>query len=465
MAIAMPDSLYQKQLHELDSVQQQTKKEYTRLKNEYDSVDQHIGSSIAKIQRTTDSLGNLNLPTGTYTKKLDSLKLVKESKLDSIKSKTQALKEQSAKKIQNLKLRPNVNQEVQHFTQALNKLDVSLPNTDLNFPTIPSLGNMPTVSMPGVNVPSISNLSTPGINTSLPQGVGEVKVPEVGGELKQVGNQVKEVTDKIKDPPAKEEVIAKAEEKITESGPVKDVTEKMGVPKDVPLSGQPTKEELQEQVKKQAIDHFAGKEKQVQAAMGQLSKLKQKHSNVQSIKDLPKKAPNPMKEKYFVERLVPGIAFQFLLRNEWLADFNPYVGYRLNGRITAGMGWNQRWGFTKENGFNHNAKIYGPRVYGECMVLKGVSVRLELETMYTRTPPILKQLPNYDESHREWVPGIFAGMKKDYKIAKRLKGTIIVLYNLYNPDYKSPYGDRLMSRFGLEYSFKKKRKESVSSAD
>jgi hypothetical protein len=351
----------------------------------------------------------------------------------------------------------------------LNKLDVTLPNSDINFPEMPALAKK--LSLPGVNMPSFKNLSIPEINASLPQlGIDQIKTPEAVGEIKelsgqlgsigQVGNEIKEVTEKLKDPEAKEELLAKAEEKATELAPVKDVSEKVGMPKEF-TDGQLSKEELQEEAKKQAIDHFAGKEQQVQAAMSQMSKLKQKHSSVQSLKDIPKKVPNPMKGKPFIERVVPGIAFQFLFKEAWLADFNPYAGYRFNGRITAGIGWNQRWGFTKEDGFNSQVRIYGPRIYGECLAFRGVSARLELETMYTATPPIIKPQPSYDASHREWVPGVFAGLKKDYTIYKRLKGTVFVLYNLYNPDYKSPYGDRLMTRVGLEYAMKKKKKKSA----
>lgn len=478
IGVAMPDSLYQKQLLELDSVQQSTKREITKLKNEYDSIGKQFENPIAKLQHKRDSLGRLNLPTGSYTKKIDSLSLLRDGHLAGIKNKTEMLKEKSTKKINSLKLPPEISREAQQYTQGLNKLDVTLPKTDLNFPSMPSLASMSKLSLPGVSIPSVLNLSTPGIDASLPQGaslpqdLGEIKTPEVGGELKEltdgvgevgkVGDEIEDAKDKLKDPETRKEALAKAEEKATELAPVKDVTEKLDVPKDLPIAdGQLSQEELKEQAKKQAIDHFAGKETQVQEAINKMSKLKQKYSSVQSLKDIPKKVPNPMKGKPFIERLVPGIAFQFLFKDAWLADFNPYTGYRINGRLTAGVGWNQRWGFTKEDGFNSQARIYGPRIYGECLAFRGVSARLELETMYTRTPPILKQQPNYNESHREWVPGIFAGLKKDYTIYKRLKGTAFVLFNLYNPDYKSPYGDRLMTRFGLEYSFKMKKKEST----
>lgn len=50
-----------------------------------------------------------------------------------------------------------------------------------------------------------------------------------------------------------------------------------------------------------------------------------------------------MKEKPLIERIVPGIALQVQKKgDDLMVDFNAYAGYRFTGRITAGLGWNQR---------------------------------------------------------------------------------------------------------------------------
>ena len=170
---------------------------------------------------------------------------------------------------------------------------------------------------------------------------------------------------------------------------------------------------------------------------------------------MPKKVPNPMKEKTFVERLVPGMTFQILKKDNFLLDVAPYLGYRFTGRLTIGAGWNQRISFNSEK-TSTQTNVYGPRVYGDYNVFKGFSGRLELETMNAFVPQDLKIT---DNGQREWVPAILLGIKQQYTIYKTLKGTALVLYNFYNPDYKSPYGDRLNVRFGLEYAFKKKKKD------
>jgi len=43
-------------------------------------------------------------------------------------------------------------------------------------------------------------------------------------------------------------------------------------------------------------------------------------------------------------------------------------------------------------------------------------------------------------------------------VYKNIMGNTEVLYNLYDKDGMSPYGDRLAMRFGLEFPMKKKVK-------
>jgi hypothetical protein len=64
-----------------------------------------------------------------------------------------------------------------------------------------------------------------------------------------------------------------------------------------------------------------------------------------------------------------------------------------------------------------------------------------------------------DPDGREWVWGVFAGIKKTYKITKHIKGTASVMTRLFNPDRKSPYADVLNVRFGLEFPMKKKSRK------
>jgi hypothetical protein len=155
--------------------------------------------------------------------------------------------------------------------------------------------------------------------------------------------------------------------------------------------------------------------------------------------------------------MVPGIGMQIQKKgDDLLVDFNPYVGYRFTGRITAGPGWNQRLAYnTDQRGFNREARIFGPRIFGEFKLGKGFSPRAEIEVMNTKIPPST-YTPATDPRNRQWVWGAFIGIKKEYKFFKHVKGTASIMTRLYNPHHKSPYADVLNMRFGFEFPMKKK---------
>jgi hypothetical protein len=220
------------------------------------------------------------------------------------------------------------------------------------------------------------------------------------------------------------------------------------------------KQQATDLAKKEAINHFAGKEEQLKAAMNTMSKYKQKYSSVKSIKDLPKRPPNAMKGKPFVERLVPGMFLQFQLKKFWLLDVNPYVGYRISGRFTSGIGWNQRFAYDKKvHSWAPGSRIFGPRAFMDVKLGKGFIAHLEQEVMNTYVPPIFKTQPQ-ESGKREWVWSTMLGIKKQYRIYENLNGTVLIQYNLFNPLYKAPYLDRLNSRMGFEYTLRKKKKQA-----
>jgi hypothetical protein len=51
--------------------------------------------------------------------------------------------------------------------------------------------------------------------------------------------------------------------------------------------------------------------RRLSAVMEKISKLKNKHYSVKSAADILNKRKNEMRDKPFVERLVPGVALQF----------------------------------------------------------------------------------------------------------------------------------------------------------
>jgi hypothetical protein len=208
-------------------------------------------------------------------------------------------------------------------------------------------------------------------------------------------------------------------------------------------------------------NHFAGQEQVLQKAMDDMSKLKSKYTELNSLKDIPKRKPNEMRGKPFIERIVPGITLQVQKNKDVLIDYNPYLGYRFYGKFTAGAGWNERFNVGKHFYFSLKDRIYGPRVFADYKIGKGFSVRTDIEKMNTFIPSVSGTGLNGDPDHRAWVWSAFVGIKKEYKFWGSVRGNAQFLYNLYDDHHNSPYGDRVVVRMGFEFPLKKKTKPSA----
>lgn len=201
----------------------------------------------------------------------------------------------------------------------------------------------------------------------------------------------------------------------------------------------------------QAKDHFAGKEAVLNEAMEKMSKLKSRYSEVKSLADLPKRLPNAMKGKPFIERIIPGITLQFQKATHFMVDVNPSFTYRISGRVSAGAGWNERFSFPKWNALEPFDRIYGPRAFAGFTLKKGFSVKAEGEKMNTFVPTFMGS----SDGSRMWVWSVFVGLKKDYQFIGRVRGNAQILYNIYDDHDNSPYVDRLNVRMGFEFPMKK----------
>jgi RHS repeat-associated protein len=120
-------------------------------------------------------------------------------------------------------------------------------------------------------------------------------------------------------------------------------------------------------------------------------------------------------------------------------------------------GWNERIGFYHYTHLIHKDRIFGPRTFAEFNFRKGFALRGEVETMNTFVPPLIATSVAVDPTNRQWVWGVFGGIKKEYKLSKTLRGNIQMMYNFHDRFFKtSPYADRLNVRMGFEFLMKKK---------
>jgi hypothetical protein len=348
-----------------------------------------------------------------------------------------------------LDLPNDLKEQAASFTSAMDRLDISAP--DLVLPGLTGGDTNLSAALPDLTY-SVDGQSFPDIN--LPEtGLGDVIQ-----EVSQYTSQLSEL------PTSLDEASSLAESQVKNLSQVSDVAGQLGEARDLTEmtgslpSQEEIKKELVQETQKQAINHFQGREQQLQSAMETLAKYKKKYSSLQGLDQIPKRKPNEMRGKPLIERLLPGITLQVHRKDAWMTDFNPYVGYRFNTRLTLGAGWNQRIAYDPDrNEFDPDLRIYGPRLFGDFMIGQGFSARVEPEYINTWVPPQFSS-GNSDAQGREWVFTTMAGIKKEYRFIQNVKGTMLLLYNLYDPHYRSPYGDKLMVRFGFEFPKGKKRK-------
>ena len=442
----------------IDSIQFLFYTKVDSLKEVYRGKLGVINAGEDAMRSKIDSLQSIQQPVAKYLGKLDSINWKRGEATVALNDNVERLKSRALEKLG--KIPPT--SELGRITSLATKNieEFKLPVKDFNLPSLKVPGN------------SLNGLDA--INSSIDSPIG--KIGEIGGlidisaplgDVSKLTEQVSglaKITDQVGEVSKDVQNIAKGdlgEVKALPNAIETRAAEVTGLDQLKQVQNpEAVKQQALEQAQQAAVDHFAGKEQQLQQAMQQMSKLKQKYSSLNSLSEIPKLVRNQMAGKPFVERLIPGIGFQILKNgDDFMVDFNPYAGYRLTGRLTTGLGWNQRFAYnTVRNSLNSAARIFGPRAYLEFKLGKGFFPRSEFEIMNTFVPPFVRQLSS-DAKEREWVPGIFLGMKKEFRFFKKVNGTSMIMTRLYNPDHKSPYSEVVNVRFGFEFPLKKRSKK------
>jgi len=404
-----------------------------------------------------DSLGQASLPTDRAIHKLDSCQqkvFTLESKLN---NELQDLEMRTRNKLKVDNLPPEMSSKL----SALQSSIVDLPSNSRLVAASKPVASLKQLSH--TDIPEIPIQSAAGIKVEEPSTLLSVNsIPHspalaqnmIPDELKELNNasQLQKVNSSSVD-----EIVSS---RVSELKEVQEIQGAAQIPQSDALKSQDAlKAEITKRIKTSAIDHFSGKQEKLRTAVDNISKYKLKYKKVSSIKDLPSRPPNTQKEMPVINRLVPGTALQFQKKGgDFLVDFNLYVGFKLTDRIAAGIGWNQRFAVNwNQRSINSANSIFGPRVFGEYNIGKGFATRMEVETMNTLVPPTT--VKTGDSNNRQCVPGLFAGIKKEYKFVGRVKGTASIMMRIINPKEQSPYGNIVNMRFGFEFPLKKRSAE------
>lgn len=411
------------------------------IQHRLDSI-QHVSNSVfARLQYLLDSIKGDEGPAGGILRSIDSVQRWKDRKVQALKDRIDSVSGRVRNKFgeSGIAQPPWLTDRLDAVSEAVNvnlNVDGFIPSNILNG------GNLPGLMDPLKQKLDISNIA----DIDLPRGTDLNALTDI-----DVGEKATDLTTATLNKVSDQAGVAEIKDEISKGNEVNAQLTPM-------LDESAAKEMVIEEYRQQAVDHFAGHQAKVDAAIEKLAKFKNKFENAPDITKLPKRPPNIMRDRPFAERLLPGLSFQIHRKDGWSVDVYPYVGYRITGHITTGLGWNYRLGYsTSMHKLNTSLSIFGPRVHGEYLIAKGFSARLETEFMKAMVPAQFST-GRLDEQGREWVFGLFAGMKKSYRLMKRINGTAMALYNVYSPEHRSPYQQRLSLRIGIELETGYRRK-------
>ena len=453
---------YHERLSKIDSVQRQLESKLNIVESMKVSIRNLLStpaldSSQRQWMMRMDSLKLLNKYSKQVSGVLDSVRALHERTFSELKTKVESLKQKTVGKFNELNLPPQLSNKVNEVSSRINGIKV--PTSDFKVSEFANQGSFGIHGLDKLNFPTAQHFDPSKID--LVKGIGDLsQVSNIGEGLSEHMTRLEEITKGSSDGIDAIENLAETQSgELSGLSDIKGKTEILNEFKDLTeqiKNPDSIKQYAFEQANDIAVDHFAGKEEQLTEAIQTLARYKAKYPNLNSISEATRRPPNEMKGKPLIERIVPGIAMQVQKKgDDFMADFNPYVGYRFTGRISAGLGWNQRGAYSfDQQKFNSRARIFGPRLFGEFKLWRGFSPRAEIELMNKTIPPLARS-HSVDVLHCEWIWGAFAGMKKEYMLFKNVKGTASVMMRLYNPDRKSPYADVVNARFGFEFPKKK----------
>ncbi|MEJ1237447.1 hypothetical protein WBG78_04935 [Chryseolinea sp. T2] len=462
MPSGITDSLAQYRSR-LDSIAGSFTNDIEKTRSWYKGYSAKINRKEQELTSLLDSLNRLGKPTAALTSKLDSIRSRLTQVHEEGKTKIEQIRTKAMSALDVEGLPPELQKEVGALKDAIAKVNplsaspgMMNVQSALNTARLPAL-DINTASLPSIDAGKLSQ-SLPGVS-DLPTGNQALDV------TKQLNPNNLVSTDKLTNEIGVSGISAGdiqsldgtaidqlAESKLTGYAPVGEIQKQTNIPYSETLKSEDAlKSEMINQVRTAAVNHFAGQQEQLQAAMDQISKYKTKFKSVPNIRDLTDSLKKVLTRPAEGKRFVFGFNIEIQGEGEiLLLDFNPYVGYKITRQITAGLGWNQRWGYDRSvDTFNSSSRIFGPRAYGEYLIGKGFSPRFEIEVMNTTVPPLT--MTKGDPNSRRWVYGMFAGIKKQYKLLGRVNGTATVMFRLVDPRDQSPYKDVVSARFGFEF--------------
>lgn len=209
--------------------------------------------------------------------------------------------------------------------------------------------------------------------------------------------------------------------------------------------------EIEQEARKKIEKFVMGHEEKFKNDLEDVGKLQLKYRNVADMRLLPKRPPNEMKGKPFIERLIPALTFQAYIKNGSAIDVAPSLGYRFSGRIRSGVGLYQRIFISPT--FSQTS-IKGMRAFGEFRFWGTKYVHIEAE--HSNVGPVN---PMANEGNAGFINRLNFGLYYSYRISKHINGHSLLLYDLKQLKH-FPNTSHSSIRFGIDIQMFKRPKKS-----
>lgn len=368
----------------------------------------------------------------------------------------------------------DLNQKTQQIRQK-GDVDILLPDGS-------SLGSTsaPNTTINTPNPLNTINQSTSQITTAPQEALQEIDIlkdsKELLGEVESIGNEVDGYPQELKElketnwKESIEKNSERMEQQLTQSSGLEELGSSTEAIDQIKSTSETyktqvkqyqnrsfMKQQLSEKFLKMSSERIAQNTEALQTAHKEMSKYKKKYTQVQSIKELPKRMPNVMKGKSFWERKIFGLYVQTQTNEYTSIDLLPAFGYKLSGIFTAGVSGTYRLNFQPTEdlpSYYPDHQMYGYHLFIQTKLSRGFHFHTEFERMNAEVHSF--SLFTTQETKREWVNGLLVGLIKRYNVSRVFKGNVQALINLNHKQSTSPYNKKFMLRFGIEINGKKK---------
>ncbi|HEY5749432.1 MAG TPA: hypothetical protein VIU12_25365 [Chryseolinea sp.] len=477
----------------LDSIDRQKAKVIASTPlSKVDSVGHQLELFKGKLIFKIDSLKALGQPTSFLQKRLDSLEYSFKAltkNYDSAQVRLRKLETNLAAKVPSTDTLQAIQNKIadqrKSIDEVTKEVGIGQLGSDINLPKAPSSlldksvldkSPLPATTLPATTIPSLPQLNTGKLDLDVP------KLPDVDGKIKSAVDrpELKEagaVTSEVKQ--YSKEIDRLRADSLANSKRLTELAEQQAAHLDEvqALKQQQAlstaeaekyqklieqyknekklEEALKEKSKDVVNDLMTQNQAKIDASLSKLRRQMRKFPSGADMRNLPKRAPNPMKGLGWRERLIPGFTMQTLSGTQLWLELDPQISYRLNRSWSMGVGGVYRFFIvpSKMDAGDFD-NLFGAKVFAQYHAFKGFFLRAEGQQLTWKPWDTYQKDPTY----REQVSVGMIGIGKSHMIAKKLRANVQTLYHI-SSQASDPYKPQIVIRFGLEFSLSKKVKQ------